>query len=191
LPNGSARVVYQVSAREKREAYYDADERPFVDSSGLAGVHVRFDLLGRESEVIYLDAEGAFARTKNGVSRILSAYDERGNLVEQRLFDVNAQLALTILTEYDELQRPRVERYLGPAYKPATVGGPAQHITEFEYDDVGRLRAMRYRDQKKHWTKGIARAATDRRLCWRWVAEYDEAGRRKDTGRCEQEAPKD
>lgn len=53
---------------------------------------IRKDRWGRDVEAVMLDEEGKFSQTSSGIHRIVYDYDNKGNLVSSKYYDINGQL---------------------------------------------------------------------------------------------------
>jgi hypothetical protein len=128
---------------------------------------------------------------KRGYARLTMAYDARGNQVEEAYFVADGtplKPMARMESEFDKLGRKTLDRYLGPDGQPALLRGDGQHITLYEYDPFGNVRALRYLDTQKQPTHGYARFfEKDPEPCGRWVAIYNEDGTRASTGTCQKE----
>jgi hypothetical protein len=194
MTNGEASVQYTYDQPGERVQlmYYDEQGHPFITAQGYAGMKFKHDSLGREIEVTYLDTYGNQVDTTLGQARRTLTYDARGDLVERAYFQANDSPTVPVAkvqTEYNALRRQIKERYLGPGGKPARLNGRGQHITLYEYDDYGNVRALRYLDERGQPTQGYARGFDGTwQLCRRWIADYGPDGNQQGNGRCEQHA---
>lgn len=202
LSNGAARIeyVYGRPGEQLSESYFDEQYRPFTTADGFAGILYEYDPAGREIAHTYLDVRGAaVVVAAAGYARMIRRYDREGNAVELGLFltDGRPVRPVTWITsEFDARRRRIRERYFGhdPASPGASTGthpalllGNGQHETVYEYDELGRVRELRYLDARGQPTRGYARALDPSgQLCWRWVARYSVDGRLTGYGACEQ-----
>lgn len=199
-PNLAQRIAHIVYAYDQpgnliSETYYDQDNHPFIIANGYAGVRYGYDVLGRKTEERYVDETDRPVNTRLGYARLTIVYD--GRRVEEAYFlkdytsvkpgDTPVKPVARVESVLDKLGRKTLDRYLGPGGQPALLGGDGQHITLYEYDPFGNVRALRYLDTNKQPTHGYARFFEEApQLCSRWVAIYNDDGKLAKNGQCEQ-----
>lgn len=195
LENGAARILYSYGQPGEKiaETYYDDQGRPFTTAHGYVGIQYKHDLLGRETEVRYVDAHGNQVLMDLDYARVGKSYNARGDLIERAYFLPNDNPTVPVAkieSEFDLLRRKVRDRFLGPGGQPARLRGRGQHVTLYDYDQYGNVRELRYLDAQGFPTQGIAWGLdASGQLCGHWVAHYDDHGKRVGNGDCLHDPP--
>lgn len=186
----AAHIMYSYGrpGEKATETFYNELDLPFRTIRRFAGIKYKHDLLGRETDVSYVDEHGNQVPTDEGYARVTKSYNARGDLVERAYFLANDNPTVPVAkieSEFDPLRRKVTDWFLGPGANPARLGGRGQHVTLYDYDEYGNVRGLRYLDARGRPTQGFAWTFDDsRQLCARWVAHYDDVGNLVGNGEC-------
>ena len=86
-------TVYDALDRVTQETYLFADGQTRMDTAlGYAQITLGYDRYGNVNEIAYYGANGWGATDENGVARIERTYDENGEMIDEKKYDLTRTL---------------------------------------------------------------------------------------------------
>lgn len=86
------RCIYNEQDNKTEEAYFNAKQKPDVNSKNYHKVKYGYDERGNVISESYFDTKGNPTLHKNKYAKVESIYDQRGQVVELRYYDVKGNL---------------------------------------------------------------------------------------------------